>query len=231
MKVWMSEHVFNHPWETVAAAAWRKYPNPITPSVLGTDVIDRKIVNGVLFTHRLVSSQWGFPRWTKPLIGDSNICYASERSEVDPANRQMVMKTRNLTFCNYITFDETVTYTPHPKDEGKTLLTQEAVVKVHGVPLTHYMEDILASKVSFNAGKGRQAIEWVIDKIDAEVKDLANTAAKTTDELLESTRRQLDDLTTMTKRSMDEIQKTAKKSFEEVHNLATPPSSSSMPKL
>jgi hypothetical protein len=59
--------IYSHPWETVASAAWRKYPNPITPSVLGTDVIDRKVVNGVLHTHRLVSSQWGFPRWTKPV--------------------------------------------------------------------------------------------------------------------------------------------------------------------
>ncbi|XP_016841865.1 protein slowmo [Nasonia vitripennis] len=231
MKVWMSEHTFNHPWETVASAAWRKYPNPITPSVLGTDVIDRRVVNGVLHTHRLVSSQWGFPRWTKPLIGDANICYASENSEVDPGNRLMVLRTRNLTFYNYITVDETVTYTPHPQDTSKTLLTQEAVVKVHGVPLTHYMEDLLTSKISFNAGKGRQAIEWVIDKIDAEVKDLANSAAKTTDELLNTTRRQIDDLTNITKRSMDEIQSAAKKSFEEVHNLTTPPSHSSMPKL
>ena len=78
--------------------------------------------------------------------------------------------------------------------------------------------------------QGRQAIEWVIDKIDSEVKDLANSAAKTTDELLNTTRRQIDDLTTMTKRSMDEIQSAAK-SFGEVHNLTTPPSSSSMPKL
>lgn len=231
MKVWMSEHIFNHPWETVASAAWRKYPNPITPSVLGTDVIDRKIVNGVLHTHRLVSSQWGFPRWTKPLIGDANICYASERSEVDPANRQMVLKTRNLTFYNYITVDETVTYTPHPQDVNKTLLTQEAVVKVHGVPLTHCMEDLLTSKISFNAGKGRQAIEWVIDKFDSEVKDLAESAAKTKDELLNTTRRQIDDLTTITKRGMDEIQSAAKKSLEEVHNLTTPPSTSSMPKF
>lgn len=58
-----------------------------------------------------------------------------------------------LTFYNYITVDETVTYTPHPQDNGKTLLTQEAVVKVRGVPLTHYMEDLLASNISFNAGK------------------------------------------------------------------------------
>jgi len=58
-----------------------------------------------------------------------------------------------LTFGNYIAVDEAVRYTPHPNDSNKTLLTQEAVVTVRGVPLTNYMEDLLASKISFNANK------------------------------------------------------------------------------
>jgi len=58
-----------------------------------------------------------------------------------------------LTFGNYIAVDEAVKYTPHPDDPTKTLLTQEAVVTVRGVPLTNYMEDLLASKISFNASK------------------------------------------------------------------------------
>lgn len=58
-----------------------------------------------------------------------------------------------LTFGNYIAVDEAVRYTPHPTDPSKTLLTQEAVVTVRGVPLTNYMEDLLASKISFNASK------------------------------------------------------------------------------
>ena len=57
--------VYSHPWETVAQAAWRKYPNPMNPAVIGTDVVDRKVVDGVLHTHRLVSSMWGFPRWAQ----------------------------------------------------------------------------------------------------------------------------------------------------------------------
>lgn len=56
---------YSHPWETVAQAAWRKYPNPMNPAVIGTDVVDRKVVNGVLHTHRLVGSKWYFPRWTQ----------------------------------------------------------------------------------------------------------------------------------------------------------------------
>ncbi|XP_070151195.1 protein slowmo isoform X2 [Polyergus mexicanus] len=145
MKIWTSEHIFDHPWETVAQAAWRKYPNPMVPSVIGADVIDRKVVDGVLHTHRLVvSTQWGFPKWTQA-----------------------------LTFGNYIAVDEAVRYTPHPTDPNKTLLTQEAVVTVRGVPLTNYMEDLLASKISFNASKGRQGLEWVINKLESEMKEFA----------------------------------------------------------
>lgn len=61
-----NKFVCSHPWETVAQAAWRKYPNPMVPSVIGADVIDREVVDGVLRTHRLVvSTQWGFPKWTQ----------------------------------------------------------------------------------------------------------------------------------------------------------------------
>jgi hypothetical protein len=49
----------------VATAAWRKYPNPHNPAVIGTDVVERKVVDGVLHTHRLVSSIWYFPKWAQ----------------------------------------------------------------------------------------------------------------------------------------------------------------------
>lgn len=210
MKIWTSEHTFNHPWETVAQAAWRKYPNPMNPAVIGTDVIERKVVDGVLVTHRLVSSKWFFPRWAQALIGTAKICYASEKSEVNPNEREMTLKTRNLTFCHYIAVDETVWYTPHPSDASKTLLKQEAVVTVQGVPLSSYMEDLLTNKISLNAGKGRQAIEWVIGKIDSEIKELASSACKSTDELLSQTKKSLDDITSKAKRSLDDIEKFTK---------------------
>jgi hypothetical protein len=41
MKIWATEHVFNHNWETVTQSQWRKYPNPHNTAVLGTDVISR----------------------------------------------------------------------------------------------------------------------------------------------------------------------------------------------
>lgn len=55
----------SHPWETVTQAAWRKYPNPISQGVIGTDVIERRVVEGVLHSHRIVSSKWFIPKWAQ----------------------------------------------------------------------------------------------------------------------------------------------------------------------
>lgn len=140
----------------------------------------------------------------------------------------MVLKTINLTFCKYIAVDETLKYMPHPTNPGQTLLKQEAVVTVSGVPLNTYMEDLLTNKISFNAGKGRQAMEWVIGKINTEMTEIANTAVKSTDEIILHTRKSIDDITSSAKHSMHDISSKAKKSFDDIHSLA---SNQSLPKL
>lgn len=211
MKIWTSEHVFNHPWETVAQAAWRKYPNPINTAVIGTDVVERRVVDGVLHTHRLVSSKWYFPQWAQKLIGSPNVCYASEQSTVDPAKKLMTLKTINLTFGSFLSVYETLSYVPHPSDPGKTLLKQEATVQVEGVPLNRYMEDVLTKNISTNAGKGRQGLEWVIGKLNSEVKELASSAATSTNEILNHTKKSLDDITDQARKSMDELSAKAQK--------------------
>lgn len=56
----------SHPWETVTTAAMQKYPNPMNPSVVGVDVLDRHIdSSGKLHSHRLLSTEWGIPSIVK----------------------------------------------------------------------------------------------------------------------------------------------------------------------
>lgn len=81
------------------------------------------------------------------------------------------------------------------------------------------MEDLLANRISLNAGKGRQAIEWVIGKFDAEIKELANSACKSTDELLSHTKKSIDDITTTARRSMDDISTKAKRSLDDIEKF------------
>lgn len=47
-------------------AAMRKYPNPMNPSVVGVDVLDRHVdPSGKLHSHRLLSTEWGIPAIVK----------------------------------------------------------------------------------------------------------------------------------------------------------------------
>ncbi|XP_068843297.1 PRELI domain containing protein 3B isoform X2 [Capricornis sumatraensis] len=148
MKIWTSEHVFDHPWETVTTAAMQKYPNPMNPSVVGVDVLDRHIdPSGKLHSHRLLSTEWGLPSIVK-----------------------------SISFTNMVSVDERLIYKPHPQDPEKTILTQEAIITVKGVSLGSYLEGLMASTISSNANKGREAMEWVIHKLNAEIEELTASA-------------------------------------------------------
>ncbi|CAL1536521.1 unnamed protein product [Lymnaea stagnalis] len=185
MRIWNSEYTFNHNWDTVVTASWRKYPNPHNTSVVGLDVIDRSVDNeGKLRSHRLMSTSWGIPHWVAKFIGIQEVCYASEHSIVDPKSKTFTLKTRNVTLANIITINEELVYIQHPSDPSKTLLRQEAAVTVSGLPLCNKLEQMVTDAMSSNACKGRQAIEHVIDKLKKEARDFSLEAQKCMDNVL-----------------------------------------------
>ncbi|XP_043977915.1 PRELI domain containing protein 3B isoform X2 [Gambusia affinis] len=61
----------------------------------------------------------------------------------------------------------------------RTILTQEAIISVKGISLSSYLEGVMANTISTNAGKGREAMEWVIRRLNAEIEELAATARGT----------------------------------------------------
>ena len=97
---------------------------------------------------------------------------------VDPIAKTMELSSTNLSFCNVVSMKERMKYSQHPDDPSKTLCTSEMVVTVRNVPLTTYMEDIVVSTVSKNAGKGRIAMEYVVDKLKNETRKNMNRNGK-----------------------------------------------------
>lgn len=81
----------------VVKAAWRKYPNPINPSVVGIDILDRTVCpkTAVMKTTRLISCKWGLPSWAEKFLG-RNKTYASEYSELDPKQKTFTLKSKNV---------------------------------------------------------------------------------------------------------------------------------------
>ncbi|KPM12078.1 slowmo-like protein [Sarcoptes scabiei] len=183
-----------HQWETVVQAVWRKYPNPMNPSVVGIDILDRTVCpdTSVMRTHRLISCKWGLPNWAEKLLG-RNKTFASEYSELDPRSKSFTLKSKNISFCDELSIVEQLTYKPHPTESNKTLMTQETLVQVHGIPLSSYLEDFVHKDIISNAAKGRQAMEYVINKINGEMHDFAQKTVKSVDELTVTTKRHLTD--------------------------------------
>jgi len=208
MRIWTSEHVFNHSWETVTGGQWQKYPNPHNQAVIGTDVVERRVEGGVLYSNRIISSDWGLADWVQKLIGANKVCFAHEYSVVNPEARVMEMHSRNLSFCNVVTMDEKMTYRPHPDCASKTLMHQETVVTVQGVPLTSYMESIIVNTVDKNSHKGKAAIEWVVNKLGEECSALkiSSSLDRIKREILELKHTVDESLIQPAKQSIDDLQ-------------------------
>jgi hypothetical protein len=151
------------------------------------------------------------------IIGTPKVCYASERSVVDPNERQMTLKTTNVTFGSFLSMDEVLQYRPHPTDPSKTLLLQQATVSIEGIPLNRYMEDVLTKNISFNASRGRQGLEWVINKINTEVSETRDRKILSSNLIgvyfqVKEIALSADDLLAQTKKSLD----TARKSIDDL---------------
>ncbi|KAJ3597784.1 hypothetical protein NHX12_001301 [Muraenolepis orangiensis] len=116
MRVWSTEHVFSYPWETVIKAAMRKYPNPMNPSVVGVDVLDRSLdPRGRLHSLRLLSTEWGLPGIVRAILGTTQTrTYVKEHSIVDPDEKKMELCSTNITLTNLVSVDERLVYRPHP---------------------------------------------------------------------------------------------------------------------
>jgi len=68
-----------------------------------------------------------------------------------------------LSFGSLVAVDEKLTYQPCPDNVSKTLLRQEAIVTVHGVPLSNYLENILTNNISCNASKVNTVLIFCVE--------------------------------------------------------------------
>merc|ERR1712050_558000 len=101
-----------------------------------------------------------------------------------------------------------MTYTPDPEDPNRTLMKQETVVTVQGVPLTSYMEGIIVNTVSSNSSKGRAAIEWIVEKLGNECRalSLSSSLDKMKTEILDLKHTVAESLIIPAKKSIEELQ-------------------------
>lgn len=63
------------------------------------------------------------------------------------------LSAEQLTFASTVSMDERLVYSPDPNNSENTVLRQETIITVKGVPLTSYMENYLLNSISNNSFK------------------------------------------------------------------------------
>jgi len=215
MRIWSSEHTYNHPWDTVVKAVWRKYPNPHNPAVKGVDVVDRSLDDqGRLRSHRLMITNWGMPKWVAMIIGLQESVYASEHSIVDPEKKTFILNSRNISMGKVLKMEEKITYTQDPTDSEKTKFKQDVTVTVSGLPWCSKLEQLLTDRSADSSVKGQQAMEWVIDKVKTEAKEFSCNMEKEAKKLSEEAQKCVDNMKKEAKEFSNNVEKEAKKISE-----------------
>uniref|UniRef100_A0A8R1TV72 PRELI/MSF1 domain-containing protein n=1 Tax=Onchocerca volvulus TaxID=6282 RepID=A0A8R1TV72_ONCVO len=175
MKFWTSEHVFDHPWDTVTRAAWRKYPNPMNNNISGIDILrQHSLIDGSLRSERIIQSHFSIPTWATKLTGFSGTQYSYEVTEINPAKKEMTLITRNMNAGRFLRVDERLLYKPDPCNHDRTILQQEAAVNVDLPAFADYCEKVFLNIYETNAKKGRKGLEWVIDQFSSSSRSVSN---------------------------------------------------------
>lgn len=195
MKLFQNKCEFDYSWETVTTANWNKYPNNMSPHVIGVDVLRRELKdNGnILVTERLITVRQNVPRWMMLLVGcKDNLSYVREISTINLNDRTLKMRSCNLSFVNILKVFEMVDYYPNPTDpHNKTIFQQEAQITAYGglSKICNSMEEFSVKRFCDNAEKGQMGFESVLNKMVNNVDNLSNNLINKYNETIEDVKK------------------------------------------
>lgn len=171
MRLFRQEHRYDHDWETVTAALWEKYPNPLQPHVTRVDTLDRAIDSNTHTFHclRLLSLQYHIPSWVQTLLRrPTTTGYGLEEATCNVKDRTLTLKSKNVTFSHLLSIEETCEYRPDPTNPyGATLYTQQAEYRIVGLGyLSAALERAVVQSAGDKAKAGLQAMQAKIERLD-----------------------------------------------------------------
>jgi len=159
-------HTFEHSWQDISLASWKKYPSDNRPDVLSVDLVDRHFdpETGLLTATRLVIMEDKLPKFLQPIFGN-NQCICVEKSIVDPKNKRMVLHSQNISFEKIVTIKESCIYTQNPDNPECTDFVQTATVHAYPFGVAGNIERFLCNKFVRNAPLGREIMETTVQSV------------------------------------------------------------------
>jgi hypothetical protein len=167
VKLFSTEHTFQHPWGRVTQAWMAKYPNAAAAHVRSIDITDRRIdaATGRLITNRIMSCESALPSWARH-AGLPQSCFVAESSVVDPVEKKMVVKSSNLSGASILVVEETCTYTQCPSNPTTaTHYRQEAKVTAFLPFISSKFESYSVANLHAKSKEGMAVVESLCQRI------------------------------------------------------------------
>lgn len=167
------EHTFEHAWNDVSLASWKKYPHPARKDVVQLDLLSRDYdaETGVLKTTRLCQAKAFTPRWFNLIFGTPEWVYFVEHATIDPRRNKMVLRSTNVTWSSILQMHEVCEYQSHPERRDWTKLVQTAHVRSMSWGIAERVEKFCLERFDANAHRGREIMENAIDKVKREAAE------------------------------------------------------------
>ncbi|KAL3864969.1 hypothetical protein ACJMK2_006610 [Sinanodonta woodiana] len=134
MKYYNLDTVFQFPWEQLAVAFWKRYPNPHSGHVLTEDIIHREVVGNRLFSKRLLTKTEACPKWAEAFMRRVHQVCILEESIIDLDTHTITTYTRNIGLQKYMTLEEKCVYSPSKESSQSSVCERQAWItsKVFG---------------------------------------------------------------------------------------------------
>lgn len=164
--IFKNTHTYLYPWNVVTTAFWLKYPNILNPNVIEVDTYDRYIdKQGCLRSYRLITCQNSLLPNFMTTLGVPSRIFIAEESIVDPKNKSMIIKSKNVSGTSFMTVEETCIYEKHDKNKDWTSYRQTAHITT-SVPLfREQIEQHCVDHLSKTSNNGLEIIEKICKNI------------------------------------------------------------------
>jgi len=127
-RYWSTTYHHKYPWQIIACAYWKRYPNPNSQHVFSEDMIDVQIDSktGFLRSKRIIMKSNKLPWWGEHLFSARRVAVIEE-AVIDPNGKVMTTYTRNIGLRFFMGTTEKVTYTSSEgeKNSDKQFITKE----------------------------------------------------------------------------------------------------------
>ncbi|KAL0418524.1 UNVERIFIED_CONTAM: protein slowmo [Sesamum radiatum] len=178
VRAYSQEHTYNHPWERVTAASWRKFADPenkrTLSHILEVDTLSHRLEpsSGKLYTTRAITIHAPGPWFLRKIIGQ-DVCHCVESTVVDAKSRSMQLATRNISLQKFVEVEEKIRYEPHPENpNGWTICRQETSIRIKPLSalasMAEKIEQRCVEKFQHNSAKGREVMERICKYLEAE---------------------------------------------------------------